>query len=102
MNKIKEKIKEIWQREYQIKYLFLVFLLLLVLLGVGACSISEYKINSVYKEKQAACEHDWRELYAYDSGYVDIYCPKCQLQKEYLRVQDWTRIQIDQEYNKAK
>ena len=101
MYKIKEKIKEIFQREYQIKHLLVVFLLLLVLLGVGACSISEYKINNMYREKQASCEHDYRELYAYNGGGFEIYCPKCQLQ-DYVSTKDWNRIQIDMEYNKTK
>ena len=101
MDKIREKIKKIWYKEYQLKQLFVVFLLFLVFLGVSAYSISEYKINNMYREKQAACEHDYRELYSYEGGGFEIYCPKCQLQ-DYVSTKDWNRIQIDMEYNKVK
>ena len=82
--------------------IIIAIIIIMIILGITSCSIADYQVNKEYKQKQATCEHDWRELYEYDSGYVDIYCPKCQLQKEYLRVQDWTRIQIDMEYNKIK
>lgn len=97
-----EKIKELWFSESAKKYKIYGLILLLIVLGVSSCSVADYKVNKVYREKQATCEHDWRELY--EDRIIecfDIYCPKCQKQDR-VDYATWNRIQIDMEYRDKK
>ena len=94
-----EKIKEFWFSESTRKYKIYGFILLLIVLGVSSCSVADYKVNKVYRDKQAACEHDWKEIDHYANNCFEIYCPKCQLQ-DYVTNAEWNKIQIDMEYNK--
>lgn len=96
-----EKLKMILDSKVNKKFIIVVTIALLIILGVFSCSIADYKVNKEYKHKQAACEHDYKELFSYQGGGFEIYCPKCQLQ-DYVSTKDWNRIQIDMEYNKAK
>lgn len=97
MDKIKEFLKWLFIKK---RYISLV-ILLYVIIGLGSYSIAAYQLNKEYKQKQAACEHDYKELYEYGNGHYEIYCPKCQLQ-DTVRAQDWNRIQIDMEYRYKK
>lgn len=94
-----EKIKEFWFSESTKKYKIYGLILLLIVLGVSSCSIADYKVNKAYREKQEACEHDWKEIDHYSNNCFEIYCPKCQLQ-DYVTNAEWNKIQIDMEYNK--
>lgn len=96
-----EKLKMILDSKVNKKFIIVVTIALLIILGVFSCSIADYKVNKEYKHKQAACEHDYKELYEYENGHYEIYCPKCQLQ-DTVRAQDWNRIQIDMEYRDKK
>lgn len=98
MDKVKEFLKWLFIEN---RYGLLVAILLYVIVGLGSCSIANYHVSKEYKQKQAACEHDWREIHKYGNGDFEIYCPKCQKQKHVLDM-EWNRIQIDQEYRDKK
>ena len=102
MDKIKFYVKDFLKWFFvENRYGLLVGIFLLFIVGVSSCAISEHQVNKMYREKQAACEHDYKELYEYENGHYEIYCPKCQLQ-DTVRAQDWNRIQIDIEYRDKK
>ena len=97
-----EKLKMILDSKVNKKFIIVVTIALLIILGVFSCSIADYKVNKEYKHKQATCEHDWRELY--EDRIIecfDIYCPKCQKQ-DCVDYATWNRIQIDMEYRDKK
>ena len=99
MDKIKEFLKWLFIEN---RYGLLVAILLYVIIGLGSCSIANYQVSKEYKHKQAACEHDWSELY--EDRIIecfDIYCPKCQKQDR-VDYATWNRIQIDMEYRDKK
>ena len=98
MDKVKEFLKWLFIEK---KYISLV-IFLYVIIGLSSYSIAAYQLNKEYKQKQAACEHDWRELY--EDRIIecfDIYCPKCQKQDR-VSYATWNRIQIDMEYRDKK
>ena len=102
MDKIKFYVKDFLKWFFvENRYGLLVGIFLLVIVGVSSCALSEHQVNQMYREKQAACEHDCKVIFEYNGGGQEIYCPKCQLQ-EYASDSEWNRIQVDMEYNKTK
>ena len=95
--KIMEKLKEFLKIKVDKKFIVVATISLLLLLGFSSFIIANDKTNRTYRQKQAACEHDWKVIFKYDGGGFEIYCPKCQLQ-DYVSTKEWNIIQVDKEY----